>query len=321
MLNFIKRTLRGSFRTPATSIARHSPATLTRAKAVLVVALTALALPARAAVFDGMFDRPQATAPFMEDPRNLEAPRPVKINGVKLWIATGHVAQPPDVVREWYQEHYKVHGKAFDTLTEWLKKVTKFERAGDTLNQLTFGDDQYGGLVLLDPGTTIDSTKELIARMRNLAETGDLASLGQIRYVQWTAAPSGGTQLFTLTTDSKFPLGRLFAKPGDGDVEGSDVPGVPRPPGGRRILTMEEQGYPLKLRSYSTHGTVEEVRGFYEREMARLGWNYDHAYERKVRAHGGSSMRFERNGEEVFIDVGAGQGAAEVRVRVITQQA
>jgi len=280
-----------------------------------------MATPAHAVVFDGMFGRPEATAPFLEDPRNLEAPRPIKINGVKLWIATGNVAQSPEVVREWYQARYHAHGKAFDTLASWLKKVTPFERAGETLNQLTFGDDQYGGLVLLDPGATIDSTPELIGRMRKLAETGDLGSLGQIRYVQWQRGKGGGTQVFTLTTDSKFPLGKLFAKAGDGDVDGSDVPGVPRPPGGRRILTMEEQGFPLKLRSYSTHGTVDELRGFYEREMARLGWHEDRVYERKVRAHGGSSMRFERNGEEVFIDVGVGQSAAEVRVRIITQQA
>jgi hypothetical protein len=280
-----------------------------------------LSAPAHATVLDGALGRPEATEPVLGNPRNLEAPRPVKINGVKLWIATGNVEQPPDVVREWYQQRYRAHGKAFETIAGWLKKVSRFERSSETLNQLTFGSDEWGGLVLLDPGTTIDSTPELIKRMRKLAETGDLGELGQIRYVQWQRGKGGGTEVFTLTTDSKFPLAKLFSNPGDDDVEGTDVPGVPRPPGGRRILTMEEQGYPLKLRSYSTHGTVEELRGYYEREMARLGWHEDLAYERKVRAHGGGSMRFERNGEEVYVDVGVGPKAAEVRVRIITQQA
>src|SRR4051794_24871220 len=79
--------------------------------ALTVAALALMATPAQAVVFDGLFGRPEATAPFLEDPRNLEAPRPVKINGVKLWIATGNVAQSPEVVREWYQARYHAHGK------------------------------------------------------------------------------------------------------------------------------------------------------------------------------------------------------------------
>jgi hypothetical protein len=243
----------------------------------------------------------------------------VRINGARLWVATGQVAAPPAVVRDWYRERYRARGKAFDTLADWLKRVAPLERPSNTLNQLTFGNDDWGGIVLLDPGESVDSAPDLVAKMRKLVETGDVGALGQIRYIQWERTARGGTELFTLTTDTQFPLGKVFAA-GDADVDGTDVPGVPRPPGARRILTMEEQGAPLKLRVYRARGTVGEMRSYYEREMAQRGWRLDSVFEHRSKPRSRDTMRFERKGEEVFIALGLGKTDDDVRVRVITQQ-
>lgn len=90
-------------------------------------------------------------------------------------------------------------------------------------------------------------------RLRRFLASGDLSALGHLRYVQ---AERGrhATSFAALWSDGPLPLTTMF--PARGDVPGSDLPEVPRPPGSQRLLVVEEAGEPLQLRVYRANGAA-----------------------------------------------------------------
>lgn len=127
-----------------------------------------------------------------------------------------------------------------------------------------------GVLACLDSGQPL-ALSDLTERLTRLRDTGDLAALGDLRYV--LARRSGATTtLLVFWTEGSAPLFQLFPK--TGDAPGRDPNDVPRPPSSQRILSAAEQGAPYGLTMYRTPSqTPDQLRQWYRRELKGSGWD------------------------------------------------
>jgi hypothetical protein len=111
-------------------------------------------------------------------------------------------------------------------------------------------------------GTILAAVKEVLA-------TGDLAPLGKLRYVNAERRSDGKTHVLTVWTDGTFRVGRMF--PESGDAPGAD-PGYMRPLDARRVLSAGVDGTPFGIQVYDSTASPEAVLDHYDREMSAQGW-------------------------------------------------
>jgi hypothetical protein len=248
------------------------------ARLTLFVTVVAFALGyvdyrvAHASIMERLLGIGQRMAPFLDDARLVEAPRELHLNGVTLWAAAGHSAQPPAAVRRWYAERYAGHGTATGVITDELKALKMLPPSVTGLSQASFGDDHIGGMAALDLGGGL--TMHSLAPMIRKLASGKIGEVGHLRYLYFERTPSGGTRYLTVWTDDHFDLNRLFPD-GEADAPGRDVAGVPRYPGTVRVLSSDERGRAGQLAVYTGPGSPDAAALFYDARMRTLGWQAD----------------------------------------------
>jgi len=127
-----------------------------------------------------------------------------------------------------------------------------------------------GVLACIDSGHPLD-VKELPGRLQEFAKTGDLSSVGRLRYV--LARRDGNvTSLLVLWTDGSASLLKMF--PSSGDAPGRDAPDVPRPQNTDRLLSASDLGAPYSITVYRSHssssGTLPDG---YVKALKDRGWH------------------------------------------------
>jgi hypothetical protein len=272
---------------------------------------------ARASVMERLMGISQRMAPYLDDGRFTEAPRDVRINGVKLRVAAGHTDHPPSFVKKWYADRYAAKGDGFDALAQELKKKGALPPETTSLNQMAFGNDTKGGVAALDYGEKL-SLQGLKDRISRIAEVNDLGSIGKLRYVWYEKNEKGGTRFLTIWTDDKFELKKLL--PGERkDADGTDIDDVPRYPGTVRVLSAEERGMPQRMAVYDGPGSPETAEMFYRARMRTLGWEEDTTFAEIAKKEGKRALKYgNKKGHEVIIDLSDaenGQGLAVVVVQ------
>ena len=113
------------------------------------------------------------------------------------------------------------------------------------LNQLTFGNDQRGGMAALDFGGEKLSMDSFRKRVEAFVKSGDVNDLAKLRYVYFEGNGKGGTRFLTVWSDEHLQLDKLAPKNGQ-DAPGADLQDVPRYPGTTRVLSAEERGMPRR---------------------------------------------------------------------------
>ncbi len=262
---------------------------------------------ARAAVMDRLLGFGERMAPYLDDARDVEAPRQMRINGVRLHFAAGHTEHPPEMVGQWYQGRYQGQDRndAVDGMTKELTRKGAWPR-GANLRETHFGDSERGGLVALDYGHP-STTRELADRLIRFVKSGKLDELGRMSYVYYERSPSGGTRYLTVWSDETFDLNRLIGKNG-GDAEGADIDGVPRYPGTTRLMSADEVGRVERLVTYAGPGSPQTAAMFYRARMATLGWKRDErlaAVAADPQGSGRTTLIFSNGPHEVIIGLGS----------------
>jgi hypothetical protein len=107
------------------------------------------------------------------------------------------------------------------------------------------------GFVLCFGSERSPSRSERLAQVRKAGTTGELGALGDVRYVVVYKAESG-SRVFAAWTHGSFNVYKMF--PDKGDVPGEDLAGIPRPDGGRRILSATVTGAPFGVNAYEVMG-------------------------------------------------------------------
>jgi hypothetical protein len=87
----------------------------------------------------------------------------------------------------------------------------------------------------------------LIDRLLAFEETGDLATLGELR-ATWVMASGDERRYVLIAARDTLALSRMF--PSTGDAPGVDVPSLPRPPEARRVLSSFQHAEEPMLVAY-----------------------------------------------------------------------
>jgi hypothetical protein len=226
-------------------------------------------------------------------------PRRLYVNGLGLGLITLSTELDVTHALDRFQELCRKHG-GLAVPSPLAKKL------GPNLNAFdgSFRQESaaQGVLACLDSGHPL-SLSELTERLTRLRDSGDLAALGDLRYV--LARRSGATTtLLVFWTEGSAPLLQLFPK--NGDAPGRDPRDVPRPPASQRTLSAAEQGAPYALTLYRTpNQTPEQLRQWYRHELEGSGW---HVREDSA----GSALAAQRPGRSLLIAFSGGKTAGAV---------
>lgn len=205
------------------------------------------------------------------------APRQLSLNGLSFRLLTAStplsVGETLERIRASCQ-----HSSERPSPEELLLRRTATTEPGPLDGTYLDASDSEGVVACVDTGHRL-GVPELIDRLTALSSTGDLASLGELRYA--VARRSGDTTtVLILWTEGAFPL--LHAFPKKGDVPGMDPEGIPRPVSSRRVLSAAEQGAPYKVTAYAVGSMAPDaLREWYERSLKERGFattrSRDHA--------------------------------------------
>lgn len=272
---------------------------------------------ARATVMERLTNIGMRMVPYLDDARTTEPPRKIKINGVELYTAVGNTSQPPGFVKQFYQDRYAARDSGLEEVAVQLKKRGALPPEMNALNQMTFGNDNVGGVAALDFGGPL-SMGALQQRFQRFSETNNLGDIGRLRYVYWERTREGGTRFLTVWTDDHFNLDKLMPR-GQQDAEGVDIDNVPRFPGTRRIMSASEHGMPQQVVVYSSPtGSPVSAEVFYSARMPQHGWKLDETFKKIVGTQNGRAMRWINDqGKDVVLDFSDeknGQGLTVVAV-------
>jgi hypothetical protein len=157
-------------------------------------------------------------------------------------------------------------------------------------------------LSCLAPSTPQLGTDGLVHSVRTFMESGDLSELGDLRYITARRQPSGKTQVVAVWTEGRFLLRSIF--PERGDVPGSDMVDVPRPPGSVRSVCATALRRSFGYRLYESDQPAREVLSFYELTLAQRGWASVDGVDEPANASDSLHMRaFTKDGRALGIGV------------------
>jgi hypothetical protein len=201
----------------------------------------------------------------------LSGRRQLNVNGLALGLMTLSTDLDVTHVLDRFQDLCRKRG-GLAVPASLAKKLGSGARAFD--GSFRQESAAQGVLACLDSDHPL-TLSELGERLTRLRDTGDLAALGDLRYV--LARRSGDTTtLLVFWTEGSAPLFSLFPK--TGDALGRDPKDLPRPPTSQRMLSAAEQGAaPYSLTLYRVaNQTPEQLRQWYRRELENSGWRVVH---------------------------------------------
>lgn len=186
----------------------------------------------------------------------------VRVNGAEVHWASARTERSVAQVLDRYEEHCRrspsALGAALEDIPHALEDHVTLAKS-DPARAGIVRDEQNGrGMVACFVREhTSGDLDEVRRSLEALARTGDLASMGQLRYVFAERSERGGTRVVTMWSDGSLNLGRMF--PPEGDAPGTDSSVVPRPAGSRRTLSASVVGFPAAVRIYESDALPAEL--------------------------------------------------------------
>ncbi len=244
---------------------------------VVVLAVSAWRLHrARAQLDRAMLQMGEQLMPYVRA-RRIDAPRGLIVNGERLFFASGTTDDSVDTVLDYYEARCR---KRDGRLVEQFYDLAKVDRSkidwdhpgiGWLDGTLREGSDKVGYVACFDTGSeeTV-GPRQWLQKLQAFAKSGDLADIGELRYV-FVRKGRDHTHLMAFWTRGSFNLKRMF--PERGDAPGNDVAGVPRPPGARRFLSSFEEGTRFEVAVYTgSHLGSAALEGWYRETLTKKGW-------------------------------------------------
>lgn len=198
--------------------------------------------------------------------------RLILLNGEQMRMSSGITTDDPHTVLEHFESVCEAHdGGTIEQFTSL--PATHGHRSGAFLDPIYRLEGPRGGVVAcLDVGEDDLTMADVSARVDRFGESHDVHDLGDIRYVFARPTQEGLTHFVTFWTDGSFRLDRVLPGPGH-DAGGSDLDGVPRPPGSFRTMSASEAGNPDQALQYMGSSMTEwELEHFYQESLVQEGW-------------------------------------------------
>jgi hypothetical protein len=112
--------------------------------------------------------------------------------------------------------------------------------------------------------------EETVRRLNQLVDSGDFASLGQLRYLFVRELGNGESHVLSVSSLGALPLDRMFTE--TGDVPGKDLTFDVRPNGARRLLSAHVEGSKLESAIYESTLPPAQALAGYDAPMQKLGF-------------------------------------------------
>jgi hypothetical protein len=161
-----------------------------------------------------------------------------------------------------------------------LEELRELERGGiaippeaatslGVLRMISSDDEASAGCFVRSGG---GGARDVLARAERAFASGDLAELGQLRYVfARRRAAEGPTHVLTLTALGRIPLASMF--PEQVDAPGGDLLDGVRPPEVRRVLSARVEGSEQQLILYETTADAERSLDSYDAPLRARGFS------------------------------------------------
>jgi len=229
---------------------------------------------AHAAVAEGTLEIGRDMAPLAE---YLREPTPLTMNGEHMVLATGATDKSVHEVLDHFESYCRTGPGSQDA--KW-GDLTALHAAAppDVASKITgafdlgvYRNEKAGEGAVMCFMRGESSEKTMMESLAAFEQTHDFGSLGKMRYAYVAKGATGGAMVLTAWTDDHFRFD-AFDPPDNADAPGSDPAGIPRPPQSRRIFAAQIENAPFGAHIYRSSSTPEQVRGFYDDEMAKAGW-------------------------------------------------
>ncbi|HMI83525.1 MAG TPA: hypothetical protein VK550_05490 [Polyangiaceae bacterium] len=206
----------------------------------------------------------------------LQGTHRVRLNGETIYLASAVTEEDKHALLDRFDEHCREHSgglaEEFARLPQADQK--RLAEKAPFSWKARFGvvrrETDDAGMVVCFAQREGDGLRSAVARLRAVVETGDLGAFGNLRYAFVRRTESGKSHVLMTFTDGRFDLNRVLGR--GQEAGGDDPPGAPRPPGGRRVLSVSADGAPYGVQSFQTDATAESVAAFYRETMPTLGW-------------------------------------------------
>ena len=205
------------------------------------------------------------SASFASTPRNLW------LNAGELRFVSASTELSVSETLDRFEDVCQRHGEIAGAEQVLNAKRTTLGRSSTAWLHGAFREEAAteGFLACLDTGGVLGPS-ELAKRIQRFAETGDLAALGELRYV--LARREGNvTSALLLWTEGAFPLLRMF--PEHGDAPGRDPLDMPRPAQAERLLSAAERDAPYSLTLYRVSSGPAPALASYVEGLKSAGWS------------------------------------------------
>ncbi len=206
------------------------------------------------------------------DAETQSAPREVVLNGQVMHLSSGVAAGSVESLLDRFEARCDA---ADGELMEQLAQLQAEHPEADGVEGLRSptlrrDDGERGYVACLDLGPESVTATELVERLHRYGDTGDVAEVGEARYV-FAEESGGSTHFVALWTSGSFNLRAMF--PQEGDVPGEDPDGIARPPSARRVLQGFERGQPHVMTVYETRSDEADLERFFHRALTAEGWS------------------------------------------------
>lgn len=233
----------------------------------------------------------------LTDTGKLTGVNRLRINGALVNVSSSVSNLSHQAVLDRFQKECEDHADGmadeFTSLHSELAAAPK-NQGFPGIGVLRQDDDKAGMVVCFAIGRAASET-EIYARIAEFAKTGDLASLGSVRYVTAKKGASTNSHVVALWTDGAVNVKQMF--PDQGDAPGNDAPGVLRPPSSRRLMTAYAEGAPYGVRVYESTLGRDAILGEFDKVMPSTGWM---AYPRAVE-NVPTARSFSKEGHDILV--------------------
>jgi hypothetical protein len=206
----------------------------------------------------------------------LQGTHRVRLNGETIYLASAVTEEKMHALLDRFDEHCQSHSgglaEEFARLPEAEQKrlAEKAPFSWKSRFGVVRRENDEAGMVACFAQRQGDGLRTTIARLHEVLETGDLGAFGDLRYAFVRRTETGKSHVLMTFTEGAFDLNRVLGR--GQEAGGEDPPGAPRPPGGRRVLSVSADGAPYGVQSFHTDLSAEAVTIFYREVMPRLGW-------------------------------------------------
>lgn len=220
---------------------------------------------ARAEVGEKMFEVGKNLAQLSD---LVDTTHDFSMNGQHVYLSTGITDQSIEGVLDRYEKHCKDGGGVFSNL---FKDAPENTEIPNTFKMGIVREQKHdtGALLCMVKGS--ESPDNTLEALQKFADTQDFGSLGDARYVHVHRTNNGATKVTLLWTEGSVKLNELVAE-GSREPSGRDPDYLPRPLGGKRLMSIDAIGTKYNAFVYQSDETPDAVMNDLKSKMDQQGW-------------------------------------------------